>query len=155
MRGGRVTLISQGNTNEAFAPPLAFFFLCLNLLLHFSLEGSMLIHHPLFILIGAIQFVMACRQLLSHFSMHVALRSNHGASVRPPLAEDEHRRVTDVEDPLTGRLPMEQALLNLGGDASLENADAVDALSRANPAFLLRVTRLESLVAHVLRMGGG
>jgi hypothetical protein len=39
-------------------------------------------------------------------------------------------------NPFTGLLPIEQALLNVGDDGSLENTDAVDALLRENPAFL-------------------
>ena len=39
-------------------------------------------------------------------------------------------------DPTTGLFPIEQALLNLGKDGSLENMDAVDALLRACPTFL-------------------
>jgi hypothetical protein len=40
-------------------------------------------------------------------------------------------------DPVTGRLTIEQALLNVGNNESLENVeDAVDALLLANPAFL-------------------
>ena len=43
-----------------------------------------------------------------------------------------------IADPVTGLLPIEQALLNAGIDGSLENTDAVDALLRADPAFLSR-----------------
>jgi hypothetical protein len=40
-------------------------------------------------------------------------------------------------DPVTGRLTIEQALLNVGNNESLENVeDAVDALLLANPTFL-------------------
>jgi hypothetical protein len=41
-----------------------------------------------------------------------------------------------IADPINGLLPIEQAILNAGKDGSLENIDAVDALLRANPAFL-------------------
>jgi hypothetical protein len=42
-------------------------------------------------------------------------------------------------DPVTGRLTIEQALLNVGNNELLENVDAVDALLLANPAFLNRI----------------
>jgi hypothetical protein len=41
--------------------------------------------------------------------------------------------------PTTGLFPIEQALLNLGKDGSLENMDAVDALLRACRTFLSRI----------------
>ena len=44
-----------------------------------------------------------------------------------------------IADPVTGHLPIEKALLNVGKNESLENVDAVDALLRANPAFLNRI----------------
>ena len=44
-----------------------------------------------------------------------------------------------IRDSVTGRLPIEQALLNVGKNGSLENIDAVDALLRADPSFLLQI----------------
>jgi hypothetical protein len=41
--------------------------------------------------------------------------------------------------PITGHLPLEKALLNIGNDASLGNVDAVNALIQANPGFLERI----------------
>jgi hypothetical protein len=37
-----------------------------------------------------------------------------------------------IVDPVTGHLPFEKALLNIGNDASLGNVDAVNALLQAN-----------------------
>jgi hypothetical protein len=36
---------------------------------------------------------------------------------------------------------MEQAILNVANNGSIENVDAVDALLQANPAVLERITR--------------
>jgi hypothetical protein len=44
-----------------------------------------------------------------------------------------------IRHPVTGRLPIEQALLNVGKDGSLKNIDAVDALLRDDPSFLLQI----------------
>jgi hypothetical protein len=41
-----------------------------------------------------------------------------------------------VADPVTGHLPLEQALLNIGNDALLGNVDAVNAFLQANLGFL-------------------
>jgi ankyrin repeat protein len=71
------------------------------------------------------------------FPLHIALQHGLGASVR--LLASKHRAAMHITDPVTERLPIEQALLNVGKNDSLENADAVDALLRANPSFLLRI----------------
>jgi hypothetical protein len=67
---------------------------------------------------------------------HVALHSGHGASVR--IIDDAYPVAMSVPNPVSGLLPIEQALLNVGEDRSLENIDAVDALLRADPVFLSR-----------------
>jgi hypothetical protein len=51
-----------------------------------------------------------------------------------------------VGNPVTGYLPIKQALVNVGEDRSLENIDAVDALLQANPAFLSQVIKHKSLM---------
>ena len=51
-----------------------------------------------------------------------------------------------ISDPVTGLLPIEKAILNLGNDGSLGNVDAVDALLRANPAFVERINKRKTLV---------
>jgi ankyrin repeat protein len=66
--------------------------------------------------------------------LHIALQSNLGASVR--LLASKFPAALYIADPINGLLPIEQAILNAGKDGSLENIDAVDALLRANPAFL-------------------
>jgi hypothetical protein len=43
-----------------------------------------------------------------------------------------------IPNPVTGILPIEQALLNVGDDGSLENTDAIDLLFHVDPAFLSR-----------------
>lgn len=68
--------------------------------------------------------------------LHVALHSGHGASVR--IVTDAHPVAMSVPDPVSGLLPIEQALLNVADDGSLENTDAIDALLRADPVFLSR-----------------
>jgi hypothetical protein len=67
--------------------------------------------------------------------LHIALHHGLGASVR--LLASKHRAAMHIIDPVTWRLPIEQAILNVGKHDSLENADAVDALLRADPSFLL------------------
>jgi ABC-type transport system involved in cytochrome c biogenesis permease component len=59
---------------------------------------------------------------------------NLGASVR--LLASKFPAALYIAEPINGLLPIEQAILNAGKDGSLENIDAVDALLRANPAFL-------------------
>ena len=49
------------------------------------------------------------------------------------------RQQCTFADPVTGRLPIEKAILNLGHNESLGNVDAVHALLRADPAFLERI----------------
>lgn len=71
------------------------------------------------------------------FPPHIALHYSLGASVR--LLASRHPAAMFVVDPVTGHLPIEQALFNEGRDGSLDNVDAVNALLRANPAFLSRV----------------
>ena len=66
--------------------------------------------------------------------LHIALQHGLGASVRAVAAA--HPAAMFVVDPVSGLLPIEQAVLNVGKDGSLENVDAVNALLRANPAFL-------------------
>jgi hypothetical protein len=70
------------------------------------------------------------------FPLHVALHSEFGASVR--ILASAYPAAISIADPVTGHLPIEQALLNAARNESLENADAVDVLLRADPAFLLR-----------------
>jgi hypothetical protein len=53
-----------------------------------------------------------------HFPLHIALQHGLGASVR--LLASKHRAAMHITDPDTGRLPIEQALLNVGKDGSLE-----------------------------------
>ncbi len=67
-------------------------------------------------------------------SLHIALQSNLGASVR--LLASKFLAALYIANPMNGRLPIEQAILNAAKDGSLENIDAVDALLCANPAFL-------------------
>jgi ankyrin repeat protein len=69
--------------------------------------------------------------------LHIALHHGLGDSVR--LLASKHRAAMHIIDPVTGRLPIEQAILNVGKHDSLENADAVDALLRADPSFLLQI----------------
>jgi hypothetical protein len=69
------------------------------------------------------------------FPLHIALQHGFGALVR--LLVLKHGAAMHIIDPVTGRLPIEQAILNVGKHDSLENADAVDALLRADPSFLL------------------
>ena len=71
------------------------------------------------------------------FPLHIALQRGLGASVR--LLASKHRAAMHITDPVTGRLPIEQALLNVGKNDSLENADALDTLLRADPSFLLQI----------------
>mmetsp|Transcript_2528 Transcript_2528/g.4594 ORF Transcript_2528/g.4594 Transcript_2528/m.4594 type:complete len:369 (-) Transcript_2528:106-1212(-) len=71
------------------------------------------------------------------FPLHFALKRGLGASVR--LLASKHRAAMHIRDSVTGRLPIEQALLNVGENDSLENADALDTLLRADPSFLLRI----------------
>jgi ankyrin repeat protein len=71
------------------------------------------------------------------FPLHIALQHGLGTLVR--LLASKHRAAMHIIDPVTGRLPIEQALLNVGKDGLLENIDAVDALLRANPSFLLQI----------------
>jgi hypothetical protein len=66
--------------------------------------------------------------------LHIALQLNLGASVR--LLASKFPAALYIADPINRLLPIEQAILNAGKDGSLENIDAVDALLRANPAFL-------------------
>ena len=74
------------------------------------------------------------------FPLHIALNSGHGSSVRI-LAEAHPAAMTRI-DPVTGLLSMEQALLNIGDDGSLENVDAVYALFRADRSGLFASCRL-------------
>jgi hypothetical protein len=60
------------------------------------------------------------------FPLHIALQHGFGALVR--LLVLKHGAAMHIIDPVTGRLPIEQAILNVGKHDSLENADAVDAL---------------------------
>jgi hypothetical protein len=69
--------------------------------------------------------------------LHIALQSNLGASVR--LLASAYPVAMYIADPFNGLLPIEQALLNAVNDGSLDNMDAVNALLRANPAFLSRI----------------
>jgi ankyrin repeat protein len=71
------------------------------------------------------------------FPLHIALQRGLGASVR--LLASKHRAAMHITDPVTERLPIEQALLNVGKNDSLENADALDTLLRADPSFLLQI----------------
>ena len=71
--------------------------------------------------------------------LHIALQSNLGVSVRRLIANDAYPAAVEIANPVSGLLPIERALLNVGKDASLGNIDAVDALLRANPAFLRRI----------------
>lgn len=73
-----------------------------------------------------------------HLPLHIALRSILGNRCERLLAFT-HPAAMYVADPVTGYLPMEQALLNLGKNGSLGNVDAVDALLWAYPAFSGRV----------------
>ncbi len=66
--------------------------------------------------------------------LHIALQHGLGASVR--VLASAYPAAMFVSDPVTGRLPIQQAVLNVRIDASLDNVDAVNALLRANPAFL-------------------
>ena len=71
------------------------------------------------------------------FPLHIALQHGLDASVR--LLASKHQAAMPITDPVTGRLPIEQALLNVDENDSLENADALDTLLRVDPSFLLQI----------------
>ncbi len=77
------------------------------------------------------------------FPLHIALQHGLDASVR--LLASKHRAAMHITDPVTGCLPIEQVLLNVGKNDSLENADALDTLLRADPSFFLNVGKDGSL----------
>ena len=75
--------------------------------------------------------------LMVALPLHAALQHGLGASVR--LLASKHPAAMEIADPVSGLFPIEQAILNVGNNGSMENVDAVDALLRANPAFLRRI----------------
>jgi hypothetical protein len=74
--------------------------------------------------------------------LHIVLQHDDiGASVRR-LASTSYPAAIFIGDPVTELVPMmEQAILNVANNGSIENVDAVDALLQANPAVLERITR--------------
>jgi ankyrin repeat protein len=75
--------------------------------------------------------------LNGRFPLHIALQHGLDASVR--LLASKHRAAMHITDPVTGCLTIEQVLLNVGKNDSLENADALDTLLQADPSFLLQI----------------
>jgi hypothetical protein len=106
---------------------------------HFVLHHALEAHCPLVLvkaLIEVFQNQVHQQDDEGRLPLHVALHSGHGASVR--IVTDAYPVAMSVPDPVSGLLPIEQALLNVADDGSLENTDAVDALLRADPVFLSR-----------------
>jgi hypothetical protein len=106
---------------------------------HFVLHHALEAHCPLVLvkaLMEVFQNQVHQQDDEGRLPLHVVLHSGHGASVR--IVTDAHPVAMSVPDPVSRLLPIEQALLNVADDGSLENTDAVDALLRADPVFLSR-----------------
>ena len=99
---------------------------------HFILHHALESHCPLVLvkaLMEVFQNQVHQQDNDGRVPLHVALlHSGHGASVR--IVTDAYPAAMSIPDPVTGLLPIEQALLNVGDDGSLENTDAVDSLLR-------------------------
>ena len=103
----------------------------------FILHHALAAHCPLVLIEALVQiFPNQVQQeyTAGRLPLHIALQHGLGASVR--VLASAYPAAMFVSDPVTGRLPIQQAVLNVRIDASLDNVDAVNALLRANPAFL-------------------
>jgi hypothetical protein len=68
-----------------------------------------------------------------HMPLHITLQHGLGASVR--LFAYKYPVAMYIADPIDGLSPIEQAILNVAKNESIENVDVVNALLRANPRF--------------------
>lgn len=100
------------------------------------LRQALVESYPSFI-VEALVKVLYQKDVNGCLPLHIVLQCGLGSLVR--LLFDAHPAAIDDADPVTGLFPIEQALLNVGEDASLENTDAVDTLLRAKPDFLGRI----------------
>jgi hypothetical protein len=68
-----------------------------------------------------------------HMPLHITLQHGLSASVR--LFASKHPVAMYIANPIDGLLLIEQAILNVAKNESIENVDVVNALLRANPGF--------------------